>query len=184
MAARWRTEKLLKIKKAQRAALKSYPYRVDSSKSVQYDIFNNRARVSAKSFMQDIPDTFSLEAKNPEAFQDPETGEWVPKGLVVSPRKVVLGNKARELELEGAGLFYVWQSRRRQGIADYHAVVLKKTEKILLTMYFAGNQFLFVQESATTRFISMTYEGRASAMAAFHSKSISWEYDEPINQSS
>lgn len=65
-------------------------------------------------------------------------------------------------------LYEVWQGKYAQGVRDYHEVKLRTGEDYSLCMYFAGNEFLFVQTYKDQRWISRTYQDRMSAMARYH----------------
>lgn len=80
---------------------------------------------------------------------------------------------------------HLWQSDRHQKLIEYHRITVKemKVSGYLLSLYFEGNEFIFVEVDSYRGFrrYSQSYSSRELAFISYHSeRGISWKLKEPI----
>lgn len=210
MTARWVLQKLLKIKQGKRKAYLKKPRSsgVDQGKIAAHEVFQNRSRVNTtqgkshemlpvldNTWTKDIPQT---KKHSSNAFTTREVikhyYDWNSKGELVRYEEPGIEYGSSHISLLNAAkiaekkeqlhlidhLKLAWQSSRRTGVSVFHTITLKAGTRGSLKAYFSGNEWLFVIETATTRFISKVYNGREEAMAAYEGKRIFW--NDPINK--
>jgi hypothetical protein len=68
-------------------------------------------------------------------------------------------------------------------LADWHCVMLNKTEDVKYMMFFSGNEAILVIEfqSKNLRMISETFDGRRAALDAYKKNRIRWPVTEKLN---
>lgn len=205
MAARWLQSKLRKLRAQRSKAPKSYKSGgVDSNAIANNAIFDNQSRVATTSgpkhdrvprlhntFTQKVPETFSLNSKNTEAYYDPDLKCWVPKGWVPSNRSknFEAWKFTREEEgLQRKGLWLkeqllsTWQGVRHQGLVAYHRSIIREVGGYRLTLYFHGTEFVFEQVSDNVRWLSKTYRSADEAREVLRSREYVWVKMETIKK--
>lgn len=100
---------------------------------------------------------------------------WIP-----TPRKAALirarGTKPGELLLH---IYASWKGLRHSRVVEFQQKVITEYKDFKVTLHFAGEEFIFVQETADMRWISETYGSYLGAMKMYNTKQISWIIQKP-----
>jgi len=70
-------------------------------------------------------------------------------------------------------LLRIWHGKRGHGVEKYIGAVIERAGAYSLTLYFSGNEWVFVQEVGEDRWISLTYT-REQAHSALAEQRIAW----------
>jgi len=202
-------QKLIKIKNARKTTPKWIRSGgVNPVKAKSYDIFNNQQRVKSTSggeqlqnntFMKPVPRTEHLTVYNPETTFDPtepveyEWKEVINVGWIKTARRKAIDKKIEVEDEEylrkrgewlAHALAKVWQGSRSQGVVEYHCLVLEHypVAEFKLMLYFAGREWIFVQESKNIRRVSRTYCSHDEAKLAYNGKTVAWIEKMDINK--
>lgn len=103
-----------------------------------------------------------------------------------SPFKVWLPTPKRKAEVRAREmaqtrtLYEVWQSERRQGVKQFHELVIEKKPGFCAKFIFSGQEWMIVQESTERRFISKIYKTRQEAYKAWGTRTVVWLKEEKI----
>lgn len=152
---------------------------IDTNKTQSYDFLNNRSRVRStkgrrgetepvlgNTFTKEVPETVSK-----QQFFDEDVNAWRPTPRRAAMIKAINQTKKGELLL---AIYAVWAGQRHHGIVEFQHKYIREWEDYKLILYFAGEEFIFVQETKDKRWISRTYASYLEAMRMYNTKRIVW----------
>lgn len=176
MPARWMQQKLVKMKRMRRAALKKYVDHGNKSRDYMkgYGYFQDlaRSRVTESTGIDGKP-ILSNGWMQPIAVKnsDYNQGEPLADKLLERPRAFRPMNDHRILE--------VWATDRLQKVEEYiRGPLLQDFKGIRIWCYFCGAKYILLKEGKTFFSVSIVYDDRLEAYEAWMKDRIIWNYHE------